>query len=134
MAKVKYEIKGLRELQKNLTLSIKSMESGVDKNLALLGNKIKNDSMRLTSIDTGETIESAYSIQNKSKHKSRVIIGYSAEKAIYVHDMPNDTNWQRSGATNKFLHKALFANVTVTRTKVIDAVRGALKRISGKAK
>jgi len=58
--------------------------------------------------DHSSHLSEARGIVNKGKHKFNAIVGYTANYALWVHEMPSHYNF--NSGSNKFLEKALFKN------------------------
>ena len=103
---------GQKKILVNLNRCIKKIQGNVSLGLDAAGAFVEGESKELTSIDEGVLINSTFNKQSGSRTKPVQVIGYRAEYAAHVHEMPSSTNWNRPGAENKFLEKAVVRNVS----------------------
>ena len=124
MAKTK--IKGIQGVQKKLNEALGMINANTIDGVAAAGQFIKGESQKLTSIaakDGGTLIRSAFSRQTDQSGLTQEV-GYTASYAADAHEFPNKTRWNRPGAENKFLEKAISRNLT--------EIANLIARFSGK--
>lgn len=118
MAQVNYKISGLQNVQNNLAIALKGIEGHTRAGVKNAAMHVKKEAQELTSIDTRELIKSAFlstGFEDSAKTKPVALVGYGVHTADYaaaVHEMPEETNWQKPGAESKFLEKAVLRNLT----------------------
>lgn len=99
----KGKVTGLKLINKNLNKAIAKIEGDIDRGLNAGILYIKQKAIELTPVDLGFLVNSIFTdIQNGIAR-----IGYTMIYAPYVHDMPVTTLFQKTGAENKFLSKAV---------------------------
>lgn len=76
--------------------------------------------LQITPRDTGYLMDTSFSDAVIEGDVIRGVIGYTADYAPKVHEMPADTNWKKPGAENKFLEKGVNRNVGEI-TRIIEA-------------
>ena len=105
---------GDKEVLDNLHKAIRKIKGNTREGVQAALGFVKGESQKLTSVDEGVLINSAFFRTgfDGSKDKPAGVVGYTAEYAPHVHDMPDDTNWNKPGAENEFLLKAVVRNVT----------------------
>lgn len=137
-----FKVKGIDGVLKNLNAAIKNIEGNTRKGLSKAGLFIKGESQERTPVDFGILRSSAFSrLSQISKSFASVTIGYTAEYAPWVHEMPmtlkgkpradfgktkagvsfgggsgSGVYWQ--GGENKFLEKAVKQN----EAKIVDII------------
>ena len=116
MAKNPIKIKGPKQILRNLNKKISQIKGGTDKGLIAGGGIIQRAAKKITPVDEGVLINSSFM---KLVKRGLVIIGYTAEHAPFVHEMPNTTNFQKPNAENKFLWKGAIRNFR----RILDTIR-----------
>ena len=106
------KILGEKRVLINLSKAIGNIQGNVSLGLEAAGKYVEGESKELTSIDTGVLINSTFSKKAGTKRNPVQVVGYRAEYAGHVHEMPDTTNWNRPGSENKFLEKAVVRNIT----------------------
>lgn len=104
-----FKVEGVEEALRKLNSAIDGIEGNTKDGVALAAQFVKGESQHLTSIDTGNLINSAFA--KPINEGAGQVVGYSAKYAAAVHEMPKDTNWHRPGAENKFLEKAVLRHL-----------------------
>ena len=104
------KIDGIGDIEKNLNEAIAGIEGNTKDGIEAAAFFIEGESKKLTSMDEGILIGSTF-IAPTPDRKS-FTVGYSAEYAAAVHEMGDGTNWNRPGAENQFLEKAISRNLT----------------------
>jgi hypothetical protein len=115
MPSTHFTITGLEDAEKRLAKAIAGIEGNTREGIRESAIIVKETAQELTSIDTGDLIGSAFyrtGFLDSRKTKPVALIGYKEDYAAAVHEMPENTNWQKIGAENKFLEKGLVRNIT----------------------
>lgn len=112
MAKQFIKVTGTKRVRQKLFRGISGIRGNLREGLEKAGELVKGKSEDLTSIDTSVLIKSTFNTPEGTNKKPSQIIGYEADYAAHVHEMPESTNWQRPGAENEFLEKAVIRNVS----------------------
>ncbi len=115
MANVNYTVTGVEDARNNLAKAIQRIEIHTREGIRESVKFVKSEAQDLTSIDTGDLIASAFfrtGFLDAAKTKPIGLVGYKVEYAAAVHEMSDETNWQRPGAENKFLEKSVVRNFT----------------------
>ncbi len=121
-------MKGMSDFLKNLNNTVGIIKTAGAKGLASAAIVVKGESMKICPVDKGLLINSAYT--NPMTEKGTLLsveLGYSQDYAPYVHEMPANTNWQKPGAENKFLEKALLRNEKKVNSLIQADLSGSLK-------
>jgi len=114
---------GLNDILTKLT-SVKDIGlSGVIQGIML----IKAEAQKITPVDTTNLIGGAYTDNNTTGDVITGEVGYKADYAPYVHEMPAGTNWKKPSAENKFLEKALTRNEKAVMTLIQQSVEQGMK-------
>jgi len=124
MAVKPIKFSGSKAVRINLSRAITGIRGNVRGGLRAAGELVKDASEDLTSIDTSDLINSTFNTAVGSKKKPAQVIGYKEDYSAIVHEMSDDTNWQRPGAENQFLEKAVVRNIT----RIINAIRQVASR------
>ena len=118
------KVKGLDSVLKNLNKEIESIRGNTRKGLSKAGLFIKGEAVERAPVEFGILRNSAFSQLSSlaSKDNSSVKVGFTAEYAAYVHEMPminkgksrqgtgkKGSYWD--GGENKFLEKAVKLNI-----------------------
>lgn len=118
------KVKGLDSVLKNLNKEIEGIRGNTRKGLSKAGLFIKGEAVERAPVEFGILRNSAFSQLSPIARKSTasVKIGFTAEYAAYVHEMPmvnsgkprqgtgkKGTYWE--GGENKFLEKAVKLNI-----------------------
>jgi len=103
------EVRGLSAVLQKLNKTIADIELHTKEGLTEAALVVKADSVKGTPIDTGNLRGSAFHlVEEDGKHKFSAIVGYTANYALWVHEMPAHYNF--NSGSNKFLEKALLKN------------------------
>ncbi len=114
---------GISGIEKNLSLVLQGIHNHSSTGLHVAATLIKGESQELTSIDEGALIKSAFNMDISDDKGPGQMVGYTAEYAPYVHGMPDDTNWNRPGAENEFLEKAVLRNLSKVLNIIVRHAR-----------
>ena len=71
----------------------------------------------------GNLINSAFTDSEQTSRGPVSRVGYTAEYAAAVHEMPDSTNWSKPGTGNKFLEKPISQNHRAILQILRDAAR-----------
>ena len=127
MAKNKVRMKGTLKINKNLVKAISKIRGNTREGIKAASKLIRDKAKPLISIDTGlleSTAKFRTGFIGPGKGKPAGVVFVDTDYAPFVHEMPDTTNWQRPGAENKFLEKAVSRN--------IPAILNILRRFTGK--
>lgn len=115
---------GLNDILTKLT-SVKDVGlSGVTQGVML----IRAESQKICPVGiTGNLINGAYTDVNTTGDVITGEVGYKADYAPYVHEMPAGTNWKKPSAENKFLEKSLTRNEKGVLTLIQQSVERDMK-------
>jgi len=85
--------------------------------------EIKEESLEVAPMEFGPLRDSAYADIEERKNGPVVRVGYTADYAPFVHEMPETNNFTTPGTGPKFLEKV----VTEGRREILNKLRGELK-------
>lgn len=115
------EITSFAKVMKSLTREIKRIEGATMKGF-LLGAQIIREDMDRTSplipVETGNLRQSWFTSPVYIKNKPILFLGFSAEYAVFVHEMIG-ANFKRPGAGAKFFEASIKRN----KPKILQAIR-----------
>lgn len=80
------KLEGFVELTKKLNKSISEISSVVEDALLDCGNDLQQKAQDLTPVDTGALRSSAFTETDRQGKNPSVIVGYTEEYAIFVHE------------------------------------------------
>ena len=119
MTRVTVDIDGLEDFKAALKKVIKRANVESEEMLAVMLQSISANTMPYVPVDTSTLINSEVRKTYQGQYGPEAYIGYGdptqaenargaavSEYVIYVHDGPQ-RNWQKPGASNKFLEKGL---------------------------
>ena len=112
-------VKGAKKVLKRLNKAISKIENRTEEGLELAATFVEGEAKELTSVDEGILINSTFTKVIKRAKEFFAVIGYTADYAPHVHEMPENTNWNKAGAENQFLLKAITRNLS----KIFNIVR-----------
>ncbi len=92
----------------NLAAAIQSIENATNEGLLAAGLFVQGESQEFTPVEFGVLNNSAFTRQNGNLN---VAIGYTAEYAAFVHEMPASNNFTKPDTGPKFLEKAAVNNI-----------------------
>ena len=121
---VKYRVDGVDDALASLNRAIGKVQGNVANGVEAAGQLVKGEAQSLTSIDEGVLVNSAFARMVGTKRHPAVAVGYTADYAAAVHEKPDGTNWNRPGAENKFLEKAVTRNLG----KIANLIRNVAGR------
>lgn len=81
-------VKNIKIVTKNLNEAIQQISTQGTKGLTVAGLQIRRDSQLKTPVDTGKLKASAFTDTSKKPTGALVTVGYTAEYAPHVHEMP----------------------------------------------
>ena len=132
----KVEIKGVKNIVRNLGLSERMIMRKAKAGLQAVGELVKTESVNRTPIDTGRLVDSAYGgkdtpVRQTSSGKLWTKVGYDdtiAPYALAVHESPgklkgkprangNGNYWDLTGEP-MFLHNAIMSNMVKIKTMI----------------
>ena len=106
-------LRGLNRVVANLNYAIKKIEGRSLKGLLLAVAHVRKEMdtvMPVIPVDTGNMRASWFAIPVNLPAGPAVICGFSANYAVFVHEMIGAVNWTRPGSGPKFFQSALRRN------------------------
>lgn len=122
-----FTVEGVEDARKLLSKHISSIEGSTAEGIELAAKFIEARAKELTSKDEGVLENSTFVKMVDTQKGPAALIGYTAGHAAAVHEMPDNTNWNKPGAENKFLEKAVVRNLT----KIINIIKNVASKING---
>jgi hypothetical protein len=101
---------GLNEVMRNLNREIQNIEGDIDDGLLAAAIFIEGESKEIVPHDQGNLIGTSFARVNRRTHVATV--GYTADYAAYVHEMPRTFNYTKPGTGPKFLQRSIADNKT----------------------
>ena len=123
------KLQGMDRVMANLHKELNQMKRGSAQGLLDAVALIHADTERtppLTPVDTGNLRSSWTTRFFRRDKKSVIIFGYSANYALYVHEMIGPVNWSRKNSGAKWFEYAIKRNFN--RILAIIAGRAKIKR------
>lgn len=123
------KLRGMDRVMKNLNVELEKMRIGSAAGLLEAAEFIHADTEKtlpVTPVDTGNLRESWTTRFFRKNKKSVVVFGYSANYALYVHEMIGPVNWSRPNSGAKWFEYAIKRNSD--RILAIIAGRSKVKR------
>jgi hypothetical protein len=118
------ELKGLGEVMRNLNRQIKDVNSRSKKGLKKAAIFIQGESQEVVPHEFGVLINTAFnSADDGIGSGPRARVGYTAEYAPFVHEMPSTNNFTKTGTGPKFLQKPVAEN----HKTILDIIRKEAK-------
>lgn len=114
--------KGVDEINANLKKAIKISLDGTFAGLVEAAIFIQGEAQDITPHKTGILVGGSFTDHDRDQMAGR--IGYTADYAAFVHEMPDPTasgkpvNWSKEGTGNKFLEKAIVNNIQAILDKI----------------
>jgi hypothetical protein len=119
-------LQGMDRVMRNLNMELDKMRRGSAQGLLDAVEFIHADTEKtppLTPVDTGN-LRSSWTVRFFRRNKKSVVIfGYSANYALYVHEMIGAVNWTRSNSGNKWFEYAIKRN----HNRLIHIIAGRAK-------
>lgn len=113
----------LNLINRRLNAAIAEIEGDVTNGLRQVGLYVENESNETVPHEYGVLINSSFSAVGVRNNHPFVRIGYTAEYAPYVHEMPASNNFTKAGTGPKFLEKAVKENTNTILRIVQSAAR-----------
>lgn len=101
----------INDIIRNLQKEIGNIEGDLSKGLLAAGLFVQGESQRTVPHDTGTLSNSSFTSMGELMGMPAVRVGYTAEYAAFVHEMPQEYNYSKPGTGPKFLEKAVKDNV-----------------------
>lgn len=101
-------VTGIDTVLRNLRSQISQIEGATQEGLLAAGLFVQGESQEKTPVEFGVLNNSAFT---QITGPLRVSVGYTAEYAAFVHEMPATNNFTKPGTGPKFLEKAVKNNV-----------------------
>jgi hypothetical protein len=120
------KFRGMDRVMRNLNIELDKMKMGSAQGLLDAAEFIHADTERtppLTPVDTGNLRSSWTTRFFRKAKKSVVVFGYSANYALYVHEMIGPTNWTRANSGAKWFEYAIKRN----RDRILALIAGRSK-------
>jgi hypothetical protein len=105
--KSRTKVYGINRVLKNLNNELSTIKTVTGQRLFACGLLVKNRSVKITPIKTGNLRGSSYVVLDETEPRPFAEIGYTANYAAYVHEMPAEYNYTMKGTGPKFLERAL---------------------------
>ena len=102
---------GLDEVITNLNKEIAKIKGDVGNGLYAAGLFIENKSNEVTPQRTGNLVNTSFTKRSMLMGSPVVNVGYTAEYAAFVHEMPTSYNYYKPNTGPKFLEKAVKNNI-----------------------
>lgn len=112
MARQLWKVEGVENVKKNLVTAIKDVGNNTEQGVKAAGTFIQAEAQEITPQRKGVLINSSFNQLVNTDKGVNAVVGFSADYAAAVHEMPDDTNWTKPGSENKFLEKAVTRNIT----------------------
>lgn len=103
-------VRGDKEILRNLRREIKLIDGDLSDGLKLAAAFILGEAKEITPVRFGVLINSGFSGVAHVGGRVLARIGFTAEYAPFVHEMPADTNFGKPNAERKFLERAVTRN------------------------
>ena len=107
------KFRGMDKVLRNLNMELEKIKIGSAAGLVEAVEFIHNDTEKtppLTPVDTGNLRSSWSTRFFRKAGQSVIIFGYSANYALYVHEMIGPINWSRSNSGAKWFEYAIKRN------------------------
>ncbi len=118
------DVHGLTFAVKNLNRIIQKTEGRTEKGLLAAAKFIEGESNEIVPQKFGVLIGSSFSDSGQELNGNPVArVGYTAEYAPFVHEMPESNNFTKPDTGPKFLQKAIFENLDT----VVNIIRRRIK-------
>lgn len=104
------------DIMRNLSEALAQIENATGEGLEEAGLFVQAESQEIVPQDQGFLINTAFT---RKTAPDRVVIGYTADYAAFVHEMPETFNYSKPGTGPKYLEKAAKNNVR----QIVDIVR-----------
>lgn len=110
------EISGIEEVERNLSMKLAAIEGDISQGMIVAGDMIKRETVKITPEEFGPLRQSAYKRLFRRASGPEMAVGFRAEYAPYVHEMPMKNRGKRrtgpgakgtywDSGENKFLEK-----------------------------
>jgi len=121
--------KALKEVSNNLQIALDKLKIQGEEILYEVGLNVLNTSNRYAPLDNGDLRDSSYIVDEKTKDSYTVEIGYTADHAVYQHELYGTSykNPTTPGTTPKFLQNALNEVEADIERIIADAERNVIK-------
>lgn len=107
MKRYDYKLVGLKRVMRNLNRELKQIEGKTFIGMWVVGKKIEGKSKRLCPVGaTGNLIGSWYADISDTPDGLSLVMGYSADYALHVHE--HDRHYRKPGSQWKFLEAPLY--------------------------
>ncbi len=103
-------VTGLEEVIKNLNKTIAEIEGDISKGVHAAALFVQGESLENTPVEFGVLANSSFVDAQWFDDSFWARVGYTAEYAPYVHEMPASYNFTKPGTGPKFLQRAVSNN------------------------
>ncbi len=109
---IKVHLEGAASVIEGLDRELMKIKERSFKGLVLCQAELKREAMQITPYRFGHLAGSYQAPMPREVQPGVVeaIVENTAEYAVKVHEMPEDTNWNKPGTGPKFLERPLFEN------------------------
>jgi len=108
-------LRGMGNIQKRLKLEMEGSVRDIEDGMKLAVAHVKGESMEIAPVEFGVMVNTAFTDTEIGANFVTGRIGYTAEYAPYVHEMPETNNFTKQGTGPKFLEKPASETGTITR-------------------
>lgn len=118
MTKKDFRLEGMKELMHNINKELESIKGRTAKGMILAAIHVRRDMDKTEPkipVDTGKLRASWFAENVKGRHGPAVLMGFSANYAVWVHENlesknKKEINWNRQGSGPKFFQDSLLRN------------------------
>ncbi len=120
---IKINLEGTASMIQNLDRALMEIQKRSMKGLVLCQALLTHEAMEITPWNTGHLAGSfqAPIPREVSPGVIEAVVENTAEYALKVHEMPENTNWNKKGTGPKFLERPLFENADTFREIIRNA-------------
>lgn len=116
---MKIEIEGRKKLAAKLGRSRRDVKSNMDRERIRSAEHLLSVAIPVTPLESGELRQSGFAEHDVDTS----IVGFAAEHAIYVHEMPDTNTYTIPGTSGKFLERPFSEWKPVYRRNIIAAAK-----------
>ncbi len=120
---IKINLEGTASMIQNLDRELMEIQKRSLQGLILCQALLKREAMEVTPWNTGH-LAGSFEAPLPIEIAPGIIeagVGNTAEYALKVHEMPEETNWNKPGTGPKFLERPLFENADTFREIIRNA-------------
>lgn len=105
-----FKLKGLEKVIRNLNKEIDKIKGRTGQGLMAAGLFIQGEAQEVTPVEKGVLVNSAFVDLDNQPQGPVVRVGFTAEYAAIVHELPADSNFTKPGTGPKFLENTVDTN------------------------